>query len=127
MSADETAIKALIDGFASNFDGKFIAENSVSGSLFIRPSGNPIATSDFPDFIGGDVKITEAALVKLHKLDIGTDMAFAALTHSAKFTYKGTPNDDPSYTMTFIFKKMEGTWKIAWAQRSTYAKSSPFA
>ena len=36
----------------------------------------------------------------------------------AKFSYKVTPNDDLP-TVTSIFKKINGIWKIHWMQRST--------
>ena len=39
-------------------------------------------------------------------------------TLGAKFSYKGTPNDDLP-TVTSIFKKINGIWKIHWMQRST--------
>jgi len=74
---------------------------------------------DFSTFLAGDVCITENNLLKVHKLDVGTDMAFAATSVSAKFTYKGTPNDDPSFTESSVWKKVDGAWKLAWAHRST--------
>ena len=80
MSADEDAIKTLINEIATDKTGIAWKENAEPGALFIRPSGNPIAAADFATFLSTDVKIDEAALVKLHKLDVGTDMAFAALT-----------------------------------------------
>ncbi len=36
----------------------------------------------------------------------------------SKFAYKGTPNNDLP-TVISIFKKVGGSWKIAWMQRST--------
>lgn len=38
---------------------------------------------------------------------------------SAKFTYKGTPNDDPSFTVSTVWKKVGGAWKLAHGHRST--------
>ena len=39
-------------------------------------------------------------------------------TLGAKFSFKGTPNDALP-TVTSIFKKIDGIWKIHWIQRST--------
>ena len=47
------------------------------------------------------------------------DMAWATASESAKFTYKGTPNDDPSFTVSTVWKKVNGAWKLAHAHRST--------
>ena len=52
---------------------------------------------------------------------VSGDMAFACLTQYGKFTYKGTPNEDIC-VMTLIFKKVDGAWKLAWAQRSSGRK-----
>ena len=46
------------------------------------------------------------------------DVAMCVFTLGAKFSYKGTPNDDLP-TVTSIFKKIDGNWKIHWMQRST--------
>ena len=70
-------------------------------------------------FFGGDVEITEKALIKIQKLDVGADMAYATASESAKFTYKGTPNDDPSFTVSTVWKKVGGAWKLAHGHRST--------
>ena len=116
---DEVAVKGMINRFASDTTGQYMYQNSAPGTLFIRPSGNPIRALDYAAFLTGPVKLTDAALVKLHMLDVGTDMALAAFTHSAKFTYEGNENNDPSYTITMAFKRIDGLWKISWAHRSS--------
>ena len=52
-------------------------------------------------------------------IDVGADMAYATASESAKFTYKGTPNDDPSFTVSTVWKKVGGAWKLAHGHRST--------
>ena len=44
-----------------------------------------------------------------------------ARVSECKFTYEGIESNDPSYTITMIFKKMRdtGLWKISWAHRSS--------
>lgn len=69
-------------------------------------------------FASGDVVVTKAALEKIHKLEVCGDMAFACVTGSGAFTYKGTPNDDV-WTGTLIFKRVDGAWLFNWMQRST--------
>lgn len=116
---DEASIKGMIKRFASDTTGQYMYQNSAPGALFIRPSGNPIRALDYAAFLTGPVKVTDAALIELHMLDVGTDMALAAFTHSATFTYEGNENSDPSYTITMAFKRIDGLWKISWAHRSS--------
>ena len=49
----------------------------------MRPSGNPLSKSDYKAFVGGDVKITDIEMVKVNKVDVGADMAFATASESA--------------------------------------------
>ena len=118
-AADEQELRGMIQNFAEDKTGEWLAANSLPDACFIRPSGNPIPSTQFATFLAGDVCITEKNLIKIHKLDVGTDMAFAATSESGKFTYKGQPNDDPSFTVSSVWKKSGGSWKLAWAHRST--------
>ncbi len=61
----------------------------------------------------------KAEITKIHKFEfLSSDVAMCVFTLGAKFSYKGTPNDDLP-TVTSIFKKINGIWKIHWMQRST--------
>ena len=71
---------------------------------------------------GGDVVNKGGELLDVKIVDVGVDMAYACSVASAKFEYKGTPNDDV-FVLTTIFKKdADGKWKICLAQRSTGRK-----
>ena len=52
-----------------------------------------------------------------HNLFLSADVAMCVFKLGAKFSYKVTPNDDLP-TVTSIFKKINGIWKIHWMQRS---------
>ncbi len=76
----------MIKSMAEDKTGEWIAANCLPDCLFIRPSGNPFKAAEFVTFFGGDVEITEKALIKIQKLDVGADMAYATASESAKFT-----------------------------------------
>ena len=69
----------MIKTFAEDKTGEWLAANSLPDACFIRPSGNPIPSTQFATFLAGDVCITEKNLIKIQKLDVGTDMAFACV------------------------------------------------
>ena len=64
-----------------------------------------------------DLVIELTELVKIHRIEAYSDWGFAAFTLKEAFSYKGDLNNDLS-TYSFIFKKINGTWKISWLQRS---------
>jgi len=98
----------------------FFVENSTPDFLFIRPSGNPINAKGFEEMMSsGDVVQEKAEITKIHRFEfLSIDVAMCVFTLGAKFTYKGTPNDDLP-TVTSIFKKVGDVWKIHWLQRSS--------
>ena len=100
--------------------GTFFVNNATSDFLLIRPSGNPISAKGFEAMMNsGDVVQEKAEITKIHKFEfLSADVAMCVFTLGAKFSYKGTPNDDLP-TVTSIFKKIDGIWKIYWMQRST--------
>ena len=100
--------------------GSFFVNNATSDFLFIRPSGNPISAKGFEKMMNsGDVVQEKAEITKIHRFEfLGNDVAMCVFTLGAKFTYKGTLNDDLP-TVTSIFKKVGDTWKIHWLQRSS--------
>ena len=70
-------------------------------------------------WVSGDLVWESAEITKVHKFDfLGENGAMCVFTLGSKFTYKGTANDDLP-TVTSIFKKIDGLWKIALMQRST--------
>ena len=100
--------------------GSFFVKNATSDFLFVRPSGNPISAKGFEEMMSsGDVVQEKAEITKIHKFEfLSSDVAMCVFTLGAKFSYKGTLNDDLP-TVTSIFKKIDGIWKIHWMQRST--------
>ena len=100
--------------------GSFFVNNATSDFLFIRPSGNPISAKGFEEMMNsGDVIQEKAEITKIHRFEfLSTDVAMCVFTLGAKFTYKETLNDDLP-TVTSIFKKVGGVWKIHWLQRSS--------
>ena len=100
--------------------GSFFVNNATSDFLLIRPSGNPISSKGFEEMMNsGDVVQEKAEITKIHRFEfLSSDVAMCVFTLGAKFTYKGTPNDDLP-TVTSIFKKVGDVWKIHWLQRSS--------
>ena len=100
--------------------GSFFIDNASSEFLLIRPSGNPITAEGFYEMMNsGDVVQDKAEITKIHRFEfLSDDVVMCIFTLGSKFTYKGTPNNDLP-TVTSIFKRIGGTWKIHWMQRSS--------
>ena len=120
MTDKETILSLLAELAAPENIGSFFINNATSDFLFIRPSGNPINAKGFEKMMtSGDVIQEKSEITKIHRLEFLSDnVAMCIFTLSAKFTYKGTPNDDLP-TVTSIFKKVDNVWKIHWMQRSS--------
>ena len=119
LSSDSQQLEALIQGFADRAQNKtFLPANTTSNFLAIRPSGNPITAKGLAGMYDSDDLVVELSeLVKIHRLEADSDWGFAAFTLKEAFSYKGDLNNDLS-TYSLIFKKIDGTWKISWLQRS---------
>ena len=100
--------------------GSFFVNNATSEFLFIRPSGNPISAKGFEEMMtSGDVVQEKSEIIKIHRFEfLSSDVAMCVFTLGAKFTYKGTLNEDLPI-VTSIFKKVGDVWKIHWLQRSS--------
>ena len=100
--------------------GSFFVNNATSDFLFIRPSGNPLSAKGFEEMMSsGDVVQEKAEITKIHRFEfLSVEAAMCVFTLGAKFTYKGTLNDDLP-TVTSIFKKVGDVWQIHWLQRSS--------
>ena len=86
-----------------------------------RPSGNPASQAMLQAMMASeDVTGVSGDLIDVKALDFSEDktMAHSAVIASAKFSYKGTPNDDV-YVFTNVFKKVDGVWETVWGHRST--------
>ena len=120
MSDKEKIISLLDDLATPEKMGSFFVKNATSDFLFIRPSGNPIDAEGFEQMItSGDVVQEKAEITKIHRLEfLSENIVMCIFTLGSKFSYKGIPNDDLP-TVTSIFKKVNGIWKIHWMQRST--------
>ena len=120
MSSDSQQIEALVNGFANRAENKsFLLTNVTDNFLAIRPSGNPITAEALVGmYSNADLIVELSELVKIHRLEEYSDWGFAAFTLKEAFSYKGEQNNDlSSYSM--IFKKIDGSWKISWMQRSS--------
>ena len=100
--------------------GSFFVNHATPDFLSIRPSGNPLSAKGFEEMINsGDVVQEKAEITKIHRFELlSSEVAMCVFTLGAKFTYKGTLNDDLP-TVTSIFKKEGNIWKIHWLQRSS--------
>ena len=120
MTDKEQIIALLYELATPQKMGSFFVNNATPNFLFIRPSGNPISAKGFEEMMNsGDVVQEKAEITKIHRFEfLSSDVAMCVFTLGAKFTYKGTPNDDLP-TVTSIFKKVGDEWKIHWLQRSS--------
>ena len=118
---DKDKIISMLHEFANpKTMGSFFVNNATKDFLFIRPSGNPITAKGFEKMmISGDVIQEKASITKIHRFEfLSDDVVMCIFTLDAKFTYKGTYNDDLP-TVTAVFKKEVNNWKIYWMQRSS--------
>ena len=120
MTEKEQIISLLNELATPQKMGSFFVNNSTPDFLFIRPSGNPISAKGFEEMMNsGDVVQEKAEITKIHRFEfLSSDVAMCVFTLGARFTYKGTLNDDLP-TVTSIFKKVGDAWKIHWMQRSS--------
>ena len=112
------AIENLINGYATSEDSSFLIPNVTGDFLAVRPSGNPISARGLVDmFDNKDLVAESSELIKIHKIEIFGEIAYAVFTLDEIFSFKGNKNKDLS-TYTCIFKNENVTWKFAWTQRS---------
>ena len=120
MTDKETIESMLYELATPQKMGSFFVNNATEDFLFIRPSGNPLTANEFQEMMNsGEVVQEKAEITKIHKFEfLSNDVVLCVFTLGAKFTYKGTPNDDLP-TVTSIFRKVNQKWKIHWLQRSS--------
>ena len=112
------AIEDLIEGYANSKDSSFLIPNTTEDFLAVRPSGNPISANGLVRmFDSKDLVAESSELVKIHKIEIYGEIAYAVFTLKEIFSYKGNQNKDLS-TYTCIFKNENIAWKYSWMQRS---------
>ena len=115
---DIKAIENLIYGYADSKDSSFLIPNVTEDFLAVRPSGNPISAKKLVEmFDSKDLVAESSELIKIHKIEIFDEVAYAVFTLNEIFNFKGNQNKDLS-TYTCIFKKENGLWKYTWMQRS---------
>ena len=115
---DIKAIKDLINGYANSKDSSFLIPNVTEDFLAVRPSGNPISAEKLVGmFDSKDLVAESSELIKIHKIEIFDEVAYAVFTLSEIFNFKGNQNKDLS-TYTCIFKNENDLWKYSWMQRS---------
>ena len=112
------AIEDLINGYANSKDSSFLIPNVTEDFLAVRPSGNPISAEKLVGmFDSKDLVAESSELIKIHKIEIFDEVAYAVFTLNEIFNFKGNQNKDLS-TYTCIFKNENGLWKYSWMQRS---------
>lgn len=109
MSADESEIRSQIKHLATYPSPDGTMPEWPEGCLIIRNSGNPITPAMIKQMMASEGITSSGELIEIKTLDVGTDMAYATTMQGAKFTYKGTPNDDV-FVFTYVFKKLAGKW-----------------
>ena len=116
--SDIKAIKDLINGYANSKDSSFLIPNVTDNFLAIRPSENPISAKKLVEmFDSKDLVAESSELIKIHKIEIFDEVAYAVFTLNEIFNFKGNQNKDLS-TYTCIFKNENDLWKYSWMQRS---------
>ena len=116
--SDIKAIEDLINGYANSKDSSFLIPNVTEDFLAVRPSGNPISAEKLVGmFDNKDLVAESSELIKIHKIEIFDEVAYAVFTLNEIFNFKGSQNKDLS-TYTCIFKNENGLWKYSWMQRS---------
>ena len=112
------AIKNLINGYGNSKDSTFLIPNATKDFLAVRPSGNPISAEKLVGmFDSKDLVAESSELIKIHKIEIFDEVAYAVFTLNEIFNFKGNQNKDLS-TYTCIFKNENDLWKYSWMQRS---------
>ena len=112
------AIEDLINGYANSKDSSFLIPNVTEDFLAVRPSGNPISAKNLVGmFDSKDLEAESSELIRIHKIEIFSEIAYAVFTLNEIFSFKGNQNKDLS-TYTCIFKNENGLWKYSWMQRS---------
>ena len=116
--SDIKSIEDLIHGYANSKDSSFLIPNITEDFLAVRPSGNPISAEKLVEmFASKDLVAESSELIKIHKIEIFAEVAYAVFTLNEIFNFKGNQNKDLS-TYTCIFKNENGLWKYSWMQRS---------
>ena len=116
--SDIKAIEDLINGYANSKDSSFLIPDVTEDFLAVRPSGNPISAEKLVGMFDSKDLIAESSeLIKIHKIEIFDEVAYAVFTLNEIFNFKGNQNKDLS-TYTCIFRNENGLWKYSWMQRS---------
>jgi len=118
-SSDEAEIRDLLRRMHT-YDGSDDKSYFEAWTGWVcRPSGNPASNEMLRQMMqSDDISASSGQLLEVKVLDITEEMAYSACICSAKFTYKGTANDDV-YVFTNVFKKLDGKWQSVWGHRST--------
>jgi len=83
------AIEDLINGYASSEDSSFLIPNVTEDFLAIRPSGNPISAKGLVGmFDSKDLVAEPSELIKIHKIEIFGEIAYAVFTLNEIFIIK---------------------------------------
>lgn len=87
--------------------------------IFIRPSGNPLSKTGWKEMMtSSDVDVKSNNLLKIIKLSINNNMAYACYISHSEFQYKNNMNNDVA-VFTSIFEKVNGKWMTVHGHRST--------
>ena len=87
------AIENLINGYATSEDSSFLLPNVTEDFSAVRPSGNPISAKELVGmFDNKDLVAESSELIKIHKIEIFGEIAYAVFTLNEIFSYKGNQN-----------------------------------
>ena len=123
--SDSDQIKALIEAVTTlGPDGKLGGRDQMRDDcIFIRPTGNPLTMPQWDEMMKSpDVVQKSSKLVKVSKLVVDGNMAYAVYVSHAVFSYKGTDNDDVAVFTAVFQKGSDGKWMMVHGQRSTGRK-----
>ena len=120
MTDRETIESMLYELASTNKMSSYFVNYATSDFEFIRPNGNPLNAMEYQEMMNsvGVVRL-KAKITKIHKFEFfSTDIAMCVFTLGATYYHEGDITNDLA-TVTSIFKKIDGIWKIHWMQRSS--------
>ena len=123
-SADVDAIKAACTGMFANLNltPTERVKYGTDDMVMIRPTGNPLSMPMYDAMLASDdVVVEKQEVLKFNYVDVCGEAGFCCFTQAAKFTFKGSAEDDVAVFTAYLKKKPEG-WRIVYAQRSTGRK-----
>ena len=118
---DVAAVKECIKGFWGQADLRKEERDkyALDDCMLIRPTGNPMTMALMDGMLDStDISVELQEVTEFHHVDVSGDRAFTCFSQHAKFSFKGTPNDDLAVFTAYLHRTPAG-WRVAYAQRSS--------